>query len=59
MATVKIDELSKEDRALIVSALELMAARVFRACKAEKNDAIAELRSKEYSAIMDLSRRFS
>lgn len=53
MATipVSIDALSKDERAIVVSSLQLKAASVARAAKAESNPAVAEIRSRELAAI--------
>lgn len=59
MATsVSIDALSKDERSLVVAALQLKAASVTRAVKAESNPAIAEIRSREVAAIDALIVRF-
>lgn len=55
---VSIDSLSKDERGLIVSALQLKAASIARAEKAEANPAVAEIRVRERAAVEALVLRF-
>lgn len=61
MATnvTKVDDFSKEDRALIVTALKLQKASYERAARAERDPMIAELRGKAASYCDLLIARFS
>lgn len=54
-----IDQLTKDERAIVAAALELKSSSVSRAAKAEKNAAVAELRQREILAINALIARFS
>lgn len=56
---VNVDQLSKDERALVVASLTLKRASVLRAMKAETNQAVVEVRSKESAAIEALIGRFS
>ena len=53
-----VDNLSKDERALVVAALELKRASVARAAKSEPNAKIVELRSVELAAIDALIIKF-
>lgn len=53
-----VDALSKDERAVVVAALELKRASVARAAKSEPNAKIAELRSVEIAAIEALIVKF-
>lgn len=53
-----IDALSKDERSIIVAALQLKSASVSRAAKAETNPAVAEIRAREIAAIEALALRF-
>lgn len=60
MATVsKVEDLSSDDRKIVVAALELKMSSVMRAAKSESNSAVAELRQKEYATLLALANRFS
>lgn len=54
-----IDSLSKDERKLIVSAIDLKIASLIRAARAESDDTIRELRTKQIESMETLSRRFS
>lgn len=56
--SVSIDSLTKDERAIIVAALQLKSASVSRAGKAETNPAVSEIRVREVAAIEALSLRF-
>lgn len=53
-----IDQLTKDERAIVVAALGLKYGSVARAVKAESNQAIAEMRIREGEAIAALTNRF-
>lgn len=53
-----LNDLSAEDRLVVVSALELKAASVLRAQRAESNPAVAQIRGQEYAALQSLAARF-
>ena len=53
-----VDALSKDERAIVVAALELKRASVARAAKSEPNAKIVELRSVELAAIDALVLKF-
>lgn len=57
-ASPSIDSLSKDERSLIVSALQLKAASIARAAKSEPNPAVAEIRIREGLAVDALVLRF-
>lgn len=54
-----VDQLSKDERAIVVASLTLKRASVLRAMKSETNQAVVEARSKESAAIDALIARFS
>lgn len=54
-----IDSLSKDERAIVVAALDLKAASVSRAARSESNPAVVEIRAREHAAIQALIARFS
>lgn len=57
-ASVSIDSLSKDERSLVVSALQLKLASISRAAKSEANPAVAEIRVREGAAVEALIGRF-
>lgn len=57
-SNVSIDSLSKDERSFVVSALQLKAASIARAEKAESNPAVAEIRARERAAVEALVLRF-
>lgn len=59
MATAKtVDELSSEDRKVVVASLDLKAKSVERAAKAASSDAVREAYMAEYRAVVALQARF-
>lgn len=61
MATdkVSLDSLSRDERKLVVTALELKGSSVQRAMKAEPDDLVKERRAQTLAAINALIHRFS
>lgn len=61
MATVvkSVDELSSEDRARVVAALQLSASSLRRAVMSAKTAAIASATDSEHQAVQSLLVRFS
>lgn len=58
MADLKVDSFSKDERAMIVTALGLMIQSVARKEKAEPNPRVAELRTQERVALEQIVLKF-
>jgi len=59
MATVKtVDELSKDDRELVVQSIEVRIAQVKRSINTTKNEKVAEILEMEHTALVGLLGRF-
>jgi len=54
----KVDELSRAERDIVVTALELKMQSVLRAIKSEKNLEVANLRKVEHDVLANLAARF-
>lgn len=60
MATAPpVDQLSKEERGLIVAALVMKRASIIRATKAETNAEVVKIRAKEVDEVNVLINKFS
>lgn len=60
MATApSVDQLSKEERGLIVAALVMKRASIIRATKAETNAEVVKIRAKEVDEVNVLINKFS
>nr|QJB21030.1 MAG: hypothetical protein [Microvirus sp.] len=58
MAVKSVEELSKDDRELVVQSLEVRIAQVKRSINTSKNAKIAEVLEQEHTALLGLLGRF-
>lgn len=58
-ATPSVDQLSKAERSVIVSALVLKRSSIMRSAKAETNSEVVQIRSREVDEVNNLIQKFS